>query len=345
MRLIVHASLGGNRVRIQLSNELSATPLVIGAAHIALSDTGAAIVAGTDRVLTFNGGNPSVTIPPSAPVLSDPVKLEVPALVNLAVSLYLPGAVTVSTDVPNSLQTNYVAPSGSGDNTGAQTLPLDPVDPTITQWPLLTRVDVRAVGSRVCVALGSSITLAVLSTPNANARWTDVLAKRLWRKALPVAVVNSSIIANALLQDGAGIGGLARLDRDVFSQPGVSYVFINDILGVQSQISSAPAEIIGGLRQLIERAHSHNIKVFAGTIIPLGGAAGYTATFEANRQGVNDFIRTSGAFDGFVDFDAAVRDPANPDVILAAYDGGDHHHPNDLGNLRLAQAFDLAMFQ
>ena len=346
VRLIVHASLGGNRVRIRLSNELGAAPLVIGAAHIALSESGASIIAGTDRTLTFNGGDASVTIPANAPVLSDPVKLEVPALANLAVSLFLPDAVTVATAVPTSKQTNYVAPMASGDNTGALTLPADPPpNPTITQWPLLTRVDVHDAGSRVFVALGSSITLGYLTTQDANARWTDVLAKRMNNNALPVSVVNSSIVANALLINGAGLGALARLDRDVFSQPGVAYVFINDILGVQSQTSQSPGEIIAGLRQLIERAHGQNIKVFAGTILPLGGAGGYSATFEADRQAVNEYIRTSGAFDGIVDFDAVIRDPNNPSVILAAYDGGDHHHPNDAGNRVMAKAFDLALFQ
>ena len=234
---------------------------------------------------------------------------------------------------------------GSGDTTGFATLSPDTVDPTITQWPLLTRVDVHSPGSRVFVAFGSSITLGYLTTPNANARWTDVLAKRLRNHGLPVSVVNSSIVANALSRNGAGLGALARLDRDVFSQPDVGYLFINDILGVESQIATSPDEVIAGLRQIIERAHDHNIKIYAGTVLPLGGANGYSATFEANRQGVNAFIRTGGELDGIVDFDAALRDPSNPTVILSAYDGGDHHHPNDLGNKIMAQLFDLALFQ
>ncbi len=345
VRLIVHASLGGSRVRVRLSNELSGAPLRIGAAHIALSAGGASIAVGSDRTLTFSGGEGSVMIPAGAPVLSDPVKLDVPALADLTVTLFLPDNVTVTTAVVTSKQTNYVAPAASGDNTGAVTLPLDPTAPTITQWPILTRVDVRDAGAQVFVALGSSITLGYLTTQDANARWTDVLAKRLNKKFLPVSVVNSSIIANRLLANGAGLGALARLDRDVFSQPGVGYVFINDILGVESQVATSPVDIIAGLRQIVERAHGHNIKVYAGTILPLGGSSNYSPQFEINRQTVNTFIRTAGIVDGVVDFDAALSDPANPAYILEIYDGGDHHHPNDLGNKKMAQAFALTLFQ
>ena len=344
IRLIVHASLGGTRVRINLSNELSTVPLRIGAAHIALSAGGASIVDGTDRTLTFNGGQDSVTIPPNAPILSDLVKLDVPALADLAVTIFLPDTVTVTTAVPLSRQTNYVAPAGSGDNTGSSTLPLD-ASSSITQWPILTRVDVRAAGSRTCVVLGSSIALGALSTQDANARWTDFLAKRLNNHGLPVSVVNASIVADPLLSNLGGLGALARLNRDALTQPGISYLFINDVSGVESQSAASPAVIIAGLRQLIKRVHSANVKVYAGTIIPLGGGSGYSAAFEANRQGVNDFIRNGGELDGYVDFDAAVRDPANPTAILAAYDGGDHHHPNDAGDKVLAHTFDLALFQ
>ncbi len=344
VRLLVHASLGGSRVRIRLSNEGGATPLVIGAAHIAVSGTGSGIVPGTDRALTFDNGRPTVTIPPYALIFSDAVDLDFPALAELSVSLYLPDPVTVTTGVPNSMQTSYVAPAGSGDTTGAAALPLDPVDPTITQWPLLTGVDVNAGGERSFVAFGSSVTLGYLTTLNANARWTDVLAKRLHDNNLPIAVVNASIVADRLL--GGNDGALARLQRDALSEPAISYVFINDILGVEcQQPNSTSANIIGGIYQVVQRAHSQNVKVYAGTILPLGGATLYTAAFEAKRQAVNAFIRTTGELDGFVDFDAALRDPANPLALLPAYDGGDHHHPNDLGNSVMAHAFNLDLFR
>ena len=344
LRLIVHASLGGAEVRIRLSNEDGATPLVIGAAHIAVRGAGASIVPGTDRALTFDNGRPIATIPPYAVTFSDPVNLNVPALADLSVSLYLPDPVTVTTGVPNSLQTNYVAPAGSGDTTGAATLPLDPADPTITQWPILIGVDINAGGERSFVALGSSVTLGYLTTPNGNDRWTDVLAKRLHDNDLPVGVVNASIVADRLL--GNADGALARLQVDGLSEPGISYLFINDVLGVEcQQPESAPANIIGGIYQVIQRAHSQNVKVYAGTIIPLNGSTQYTPAFEAKREAVNAFIRMTDKLDGFVDFDAALRDPANPTALLPAYDGGDHHHPNDLGNSVMAHAFNLDLFE
>ena len=346
IRLVAHASLGGSRVRIRLSNELGTTPLAVSAAHLALSDgAGPAILAGSDRVLTFNSGDTAVTIPPGAPVVSDPVDLDVPALANLSVSLFFAGSVTVTTGSPNSLQTNYVAPANGGDLTGVPSLPLDAANPTITQWPLLTAVEVRDPGAHSLVVEGSSISLGFLTTVNANVRWVDVLAKRLRNHALPVGVVNASIVANHLLANTLGPGALARLESDVLARSGIGYLFINDVLGVECQSQSDPAVIIGGLRQLLTRAHTRGVKVYAGTVLPLGGATGYSATFEDNRQAVNAYIRTGVEVDGYVDFDAALSDPANPTQLLPAYDGGDHHHPNDAGNKRMAQVFDLGLFR
>lgn len=346
LRLIVHPTLNDQRVRIRLSNELGKTPVTIGAAHIAVCDAAGVTVPGTDRVLTFNGGSPSVTLPIGAPMVSDSTPLDVSTSSNLAISLYLPGSAVLTTAVTNTQQKSYVSPPDSGDLTGSTYLPLDPAQPSFTQWPLLTAVEVHNGNARAFVALGSSITLGVLSTVDANARWTDFLAKRLRNHGVVVSVVNASIPANALVGVFNGPNALARLERDVFSVSGVAYVFINDILGVESQVAGRqPEEIIGGLRQLIARAHTRHVKVYAGTIIPLGGAGGYTANFEANRAAVNAFIRTGGELDGYVDFDLAVRDPANPSVIFSTYDGGDRHHPNDQGNTALSKAFDLTLFQ
>lgn len=346
VRLIVHPTLNDQRVRIRLSNELGTAPVTIGSAHIAISDAAGVIVPGTDRVLTFNGGSPSATLPIGAPLVSDSATLDISASSNLAISLYLPGAVALTTAVTNTQQQNYVSPPDSGDLAGSVSLPLDPAQPSFTQWPLLTAVEVHNANAKAFVTLGSSIALGVLSTVDANARWTDYLARRLHHHGLAVSVVNASIPANALVGVFNGPNALARLERDVFSVSGVGYVFINDILGVESQVvGQQPQGIIDGLRQLVTRAHAHHIKVYAGTIIPLGGASGDTENFEANRAAVNAFIRSGARLDGYVDFDLAVRDPANPSVILAAYDGGDHHHPNDAGNAALSKAFDLALFQ
>lgn len=346
IRLIVHPTLSDQRVRIRLSNELGDVPVTIGSAHIAVCDAAGIAVPGSDRVLTFNGGDGSATLPIGAPLLSDSVPLDVSTASNLAISLYLPGEVTLTTAVINTVQRSYISPPGSGDLGGSIQLPLDPDQPSFQQWPLLTSVEVHNGNAKAFVALGSSITLGVLSTVDANARWTDFLAKKLRNHGLEVSVVNASILANALSSPFNGPNALARLERDVFSVSGVQYVFINDILGVESQVvGQQPPGIIGGLRQLITRAHSRHIKVYAGTILPLAGGAGYTENFEANRTAVNAFIRSGGELDGYVDFDLAVRDPANPTALLLKYDGGDHHHPNDAGDAVLGKAFDLDLFR
>lgn len=352
IRETVHASLGGAVLRVRLSNEKGTAAVLVGAAHIALTDTAANIVPGTDRTLTFRGGSASVTIPAGSPELSDAVDLDVPANANLSISLYFPASTPVATFHPYAMQTTYVSPPNSGDVTGATTLPLDSAQPVLNQWSLIGGVEVQqAVGTRAFVALGSSITDGYLSTQDTNHRWTDYLALRFARKGLPVGIVNASLIANPLVRVGNGDPVLVRFDRDVLARPGAAYVFLNDVLGVEIQTSGSPLSdadyaqaTIGALRQYRTRAHSLGLKAYAGTIIPLGGAPNYTTSYETKRQIVNAFIR-NGGLDGYADFDAAVRDPADPTRILAAYDGGDHHHLNDAGYKALAHSFDLALFQ
>ena len=352
VRLIVHASIGGNQVRIRLSNELGTMALHIGTANIALTDTGAAVVPGSGRPLTFYGGtSPSVTIPPGAPVLSDPVALDIPANALLTVSLYLPGTTTITSGHSGGREDTYVTPVNTGDVTSAVSIPLDATDPAIEQWPVLTGVEVRARGARTFVAVGSSITNGTLSTLNANHRWTDYLSQRFSRHGMPIGVVNASGVANALTVDLNGNNVFARFDRDVLARPGVAWVFINDVIAVEF-ISKDPAtgltltadQIIGELRTYIARVHSQGLKAYVGTICPQGGAPSFTPDFENKRTLINAFIR-GGAFDGYADFDAAVRDPSDPTRILPAYDGGDHHHFTDLGYKVIADSFDLSLFQ
>ena len=342
IRLIVHTSLGGEKVRVRLSNEFGATALNVGAVHVALSDAAERIVPGSDQMLTFNGqGN--VTIPAGAPVVSDPLKFAVPALANLAISIYLPDAATfLSAAHPVSQQANYVAAPGSGDTTAAEALPLDTAAPTFQQWPLLTDVEVLTPNAGTFVAFGSSITTGIGSTADENRRWPDYLAKRLARAGLPLGVVNSSLVANRLLRDNDGPNAQARFDRDVLSRPGVRYVLVTDSAGVDI-INGAnnPAQnpsvndLIGALKQLIVRAHSHGIKIFAGTLLPVEGFV-ETPDSRVKRLAVNDFLR-SGVFDGVADFEKAILDPSDPFRILPTLDSGDHHHPNDAGYLRMAK--------
>jgi lysophospholipase L1-like esterase len=347
VRLVVHTSLGGNEVRVRLSNAFGTESLLIGAAHIALRSMNAGTVSATDRALTFSGSG-SVTIPPGALAVSDSVKLDVPALSDLAVSLYLPGPTGQATWHAAALATNYV--SKPGDFTGAADMP---VDHTVTSWFYLTDVEVKATKDTFAVVtFGDSITDGTRSTPDTNHRWPNFLSERLAQHHVKLSVVDEGIAGNRILHDLIGPNALARFDRDVLAQPGAGYVTvllgINDIgrstTGQPPQPVSAE-EIIAGHWQMIARAHQQGLKIVGCTLTPFEGAAYFTPEGETKRQAVNKFIRTGGAYDGVIDFDAAVRDPDHPARILAMYDSGDHLHPNDAGYKAMADTIDLSLFK
>jgi lysophospholipase L1-like esterase len=357
LRLIVRTSVGGNQVRIKLSNELGTQRIVIGAARIALRSVAESIDPASDRALTF-GGVASITVPAGAPVLSDPVALEVPPLSELAISVYLPHPTFVATVHLLGLQTSYVSAPDSGDLTDAGTLlPSTPIG----TWPLLTGVQVKASRrAEAIVVLGDSITDGAGSTVDANRRWPDLLAERL--QARPdldhLAVLNQGIIGNRLLRPGTGpvaqllgAAGLARFDRDVVAQPAVGFAIvllgINDIGALVSEAVSVD-ELIAGHRQLIERAHLRRIQIFGATLPPFEGATMpgfYTPEGEQKRQAINEWIRRAGEFDGVIDFDRALSDPGHPTRLLPAYDSGDHLHPNDAGTRAMAEVVPLRLFR
>ena len=354
VRMIVHTSLGGGEVRVRLSNAFGTESLKIGAAHVALRSMEAATVSGTDRALTFSGAG-SVTIPPGALVVSDSVKLEVPALSDLAVSLYLPGPTGQATWHAGAFSTNYI--SKPGDFTGTSDLP---VDHTVASWFYLTDVEVKSAKDTLAlVTFGDSITDGTRSTPDTNHRWPNFLAERLAQHRAKLAVVDEGIAGNRVLHDLVGPNGLARFDRDVLAQPGVGFVTvllgINDIgdigrLPAFAQAGRGPQpvsaeEIIAGHQQMITRAHQQGLKIIGCTLTPFEGAAYFSPEGETKREAVNKFIRTGGAYNGVIDFDAVVRDPAHPARFLAMYDSGDHLHPNDAGYKAMADAVDLSLFK
>jgi len=352
LRQIVHTSIGGNRARIVLSNKFGTVPLTIAAAHVALRDKEAAIVPQSDRTLTFSG-RPTITIPAGAIVYSDPVELNVLPMGDLAIDLYLPG----DTNTPSPLtmhngafQTNYV--SQTGNHTGEASLPVVATTPS---WFLLSRVEVMAPeGVGAVVTFGDSITDGTRSTPDANHRWPDLLAKRLTAQPgnAKMAVLNAGIAGNRVLTEGAfnaGINALARFESDALDQTGARYVIvmegINDIGNAHQNPTPTAEDIITGHKQLIDLAHTRGLKIYGATLTPFEAAFYFTKEGEAKRQAINQWIRTSKAYDGVIDFDAATRDPANPTRYLPLYDSGDHLHPNDAGYKAMADAIDLTLFK
>jgi lysophospholipase L1-like esterase len=301
--------------------------------------------------LSFSG-RPTVTIPANAIVYSDPVALAIPALSDLAVDLYLPGKTDASSPLtmhPGAFQTNYI--SQTGDHAGETAFP---TEATISNWFLLTRVDVVAPDAAgEVVAVGDSITDGTRSTPNSNNRWPDLLAKRLLSLPQPVklSVLNAGIAANRVLSEGnyaAGINVLARFDTDVLSIPGLTHIIllegINDIGNAKESPTPSADDIIVAYQQMIVRAHARSVKIYAATLTPFWGAAYYTDVGEAKRQAVNQWIRTSKALDGMIDFDTATRDPSDPKKFLAQYDSCDHLHPSDAGYQAMANAINLNLF-
>jgi len=351
VRMIVHTSIGGHRVRVQLSNAFGTSSLQLGAAHIALHDKDSTIVAGSDHALTFSGRT-SAVIPPGAEMLSDPLDFEVPALGDLVISLYVPVEASTPTIHLTGLHTTYI--SQLGDFTGSASI----ADPTTRElWYWIAGVDVVApVKSAAIVAFGDSITDGATSTPNTNSSWPSQLAVRLAadKSTANLAVVNEGISGNRLLNDAAGVSALARFDRDVLSQPGVKWLIvlegINDI-GIGG-LPGAPAtealsadDLIAAHKQIIERAHMHGIKVIGATLTPYVGAAYATDRGETLREAVNKWILASNAYDAVIDFDAAVQDPSSPRQIRPSYNIRDHLHPNDEGYKAMAAAIDLRIFK
>jgi lysophospholipase L1-like esterase len=353
VRQVVRASVGGSEVRVRLSNLFGNVPVTLGPVHVALSAQDADTVSGSDHVLLFDG-KPTVTIAKGESVLSDAVKMDVKPLQELAVSLYVPADTPYhpATIHNAGLATAYI--TESGDATAAVQFPREEVSGNRFY---ITDVEIAGPKTKhTLVTFGDSITDGVGSKSDANERWPDYLAARLQAdpKLSSIGVADAGISGNRILHDNYGPSALARFDRDALNKPGVRWIVllegINDIGGsgfawdAKDKISTQ--QLIDGMKTLIARAHARHVKIYGATLTPYGGNGWpyHSVAGEKTRQEVNAWIRTSGAFDGVVDFDKAVRDPAAPEKMLAAYDSGDHLHPSSAGYQAMANAVDLTLF-
>jgi outer membrane protein assembly factor BamB/lysophospholipase L1-like esterase len=342
VRMIVHTSLGGDALRVRLTNQYGSEPLAIGAAAVGIREEGASLLPETERALRF-GGETSIGIPAGSTAVSDPVAMSLPALSDVAITLYLPSQTLPTTSHPQAA-TGYV--SEPGDFTS--NLDGAPFQTTVRQWFFLDAVDVLAANdTSAIVAFGDSIIDGAGSTYDANTRWPDFLAARLAAANQNVGVLNQGINGNKVLSPGVGDAGLVRFDKDALEQSGVKYVIllegINDIGLGHPDVSAE--DIIAGYRDLIDGAHARGLAIIGGTLTPAEGNPYpfYAPYDEAKRIAVNQFIRDGGAFDAVVDFDAAVHDPADPSRWRAGL-SADSLHPSDAGAQAMAEAVDLSLF-
>lgn len=356
LRQLLRLSIGGKRIRVVFSNAFGNAPMRIDAAHVALSDSTATsrIKLDTDHAITFSGSN-EVIIPAGAEYVSDPVDLSVAALTSLTISLHVPETIQQQTGHPGSRATSYIV---KGNKVAAEELS---DAKKIDHWYQISAVQVEtnALASSI-VVLGDSITDGHGATTNGNDRWPDALAERLQAspKTRNIGILNHGLGGNRLLQDGLGPNALARVDRDVLAQSGVKWLIvlegIND-LGTLTRDAPVSSEkhaqlvrrMIAAYEQIVMRAHAHGIKVIGATILPDGASTYYhpDVANEADRNAVNDWIRTPGHFDVVVDLDKITRDPAHPENILPAYDSGDGLHPSPAGFRVMAEAFPLSAFE
>ena len=353
-RMNARVSIGGDRLRVRLSNAYGSRPLLVGAAYLGLRDSGSGVVAGSNKKLTF-GGADSVTIAAGALAVSDPVSFDLPPLADIAVSIYLPGDLPANFGITGryARQINYVSPPGDFASSVVM-----PVGSITGDWFFVSGVDVLASSETGgAVAIGDSLTDANISTLDAHCRWPDQLSRRLQarRGGRPMGVMNQGLGGNRILHDIRGDSGLRRFDRDVIAQPGVTHVIVmlgtNDLRNrwAKPEEEVTADQMIAGLKQLAVRARTAGIKIFGATLTPfenetfLPGA--WTPIREQTRQTVNEWVREGGAFDAVVDFDRALRDPEHPTSMLPIYDCGDHLHPSDLGYNKMGDAIDLSLFE
>jgi len=356
VRQIFHLSVGGRALRLHLSNAFGTEALHFTSVHVArpLSSSSSAIDVASDRPLTF-AGITDVEVPPGAEFLSDPLDFPVAPLSDLAVTFHLDAPPARQTGHPGSRATSYYV---HGDFVSAANL----IEPKhVDHWYQVAGIDVQTgPGGAAIAVIGDSITDGHGATTNGNDRWTDVLARRLQDSPSTrnIGVSNQGIGGNHLLTDGLGPNVLSRFDRDALAPAGVQWVIVfegvNDLGGLArldevtaAEHASLVRRVVAAYQQVIARAHAHGLRVYGATITPYVGSTYYHPgpMSEADRQAVNQWIRTGGHFDALIDFDAVVRDPQHPDQLLPIYDCGDHLHPSPAGFKAMGDAVPLDLFR
>lgn len=342
IRQIVRVSIGGARLQMKFSNEFSSKPVTLKAVHLAVSTGGSSIDASTDKALSFNG-EPEVTLKPGATIKSDPFQFALSPLSEVAVTLYLGETSPDITGHPGSRTTSYILPGNEVGNVNFAAAV------TTDHWYIIHAIDVMAPdSSSALVILGNSITDGRGSGTNRQNRWTDELARRLQANIATqhVGVLNKGLGGNCVLGTCLGPSALSRFERDVINQSGIRWVLlfegINDI--GNSDEPGVGKKLIDAYRQMIEKAHAKGILVYGATLLPMRGNSYFSEAHEAEREMVNEWIRTSGAFDAVIDLDKAMRNPEDAQSLLPSADTGDHLHPNENGHHMLGEAVDLGLF-
>lgn len=329
LRQIVHVSVGGDIVRLKLSNRHSTEPVVIKSIFIADADEMEKISAKTAKYITFNGKK-NVTIAEKAEVTSDAVKFNLKPLQRLSITINYVSSPKEATAHLGSRTTSYIIKGEANPNSDFSNAQ------RIDHWYNISALDVYAKQNDVIAVIGNSITDGRGSTTNMQNRWTDIFAEELHKSNPNIAVLNLGIGGNCVMRNGLGEPAVKRFNADILQQSGVTKVIIfegvNDIGGSEGDSLVIATELTKAIEGLANQAKAKGLKVYGATITPFGKSFYDSPSHEAARLVVNEWIRNATCFDGIVDFDKAMRDPDNPHAMQADKHDNDWLHPNAKGH-------------